>query len=823
VLSVSEAIAGGTGAHFDGSQPELDDPAYVIYTSGSTGAPKGVLVEHLGLADYLGWASRRYVRGDRLSFPLFTSMAFDLTVTSLFLPLLTGGTLVIYPEPGGPVDTALMDVARDDLVDFIKLTPSHLAVLARIGVEGSRVRRMVVGGENLTTALAGSVSAQLHGQLELVNEYGPTEAVVGCVAHLFDPRRDTAAGVPIGAPIDHVGVEILNGSGSPVPLGVPGELWVSRPGLARGYLGLEDRTAESFQPHPHQPNLRRYRTGDLVRVTEAGVLEYLGRLDRQLKVAGYRVEPGEVEAALMSLPMIDACAVVARRSRPSAPSAGGPVVRCTRCGLPSNYPRAVIDDEGVCSVCRSYEAIRDHAQAYFRNMDDLRAIFAESAERHNPKYDCMMLYSGGKDSSYALCRLVEMGLKVYAFTLDNGFISEEAKDNIRRVTEQLGVPVEFATTPAMNDIFRDSLARFSNVCNGCFKTIYTLSMGRARELEIPIIVTGLSRGQMFETRLTEEMFRDGRCSPDEVDAAVLAARKVYHRVPDEATRRLDVSIFENDRIFDEVRFVDFYRYCDVGLDEVLSHLERTVSWVRPQDTGRSTNCLINDVGIYIHNKERGYHNYALPYSWDVRLGHKTRDGALEELDDDINLERVREILADIGYDEDRTAADAEHTALEAYVVASEPVTDEAIRELLAERLPPQLIPMHIRQVEAIPLAASGKIDEQALRAEAADRLSEAPYRAPQGPVAEYLAGLWQEELGVERVGAGDSFFELGGTSLTAMQVMLQLCQEFNIELPLETLFSHPTLEGLARAAEDRILADVAAMPEEERRRLLDSP
>jgi acyl carrier protein len=328
---------------------------------------------------------------------------------------------------------------------------------------------------------------------------------------------------------------------------------------------------------------------------------------------------------------------------------------------------------------------------------------------------------------------------------------------------------------------------------------------------------------MFETRLTEEMFRDGRCSPDEVDAAVLAARKVYHRVPDEATRQLDVSIFEDDRIFDEVRFVDFYRYCDVGLDEVLSHLERTVPWVRPQDTGRSTNCLINDVGIYIHNKERGYHNYALPYSWDVRLGHKTRDGALEELDDDINLERVREILADIGYDEDRTAADAEHTALEAYVVASEPVTDEAIRELLAERLPPQLIPMHIRQVEAIPLAASGKIDEQALRAEAADRLSEAPYRAPQGPVAEYLAGLWQEELGVERVGAGDSFFELGGTSLTAMQVMLQLCQEFNIELPLETLFSHPTLEGLARAAEDRILADVAAMPEEERRRLLDSP
>ena len=113
----------------------------------------------------------------------------------------------------------------------------------------------------------------------------------------------------------------------------------------------------------------------------------------------------------------------------------------------------------------------------------------------------MMLYSGGKDSSYALCRLVEMGLKVYAFTLDNGFISEEAKDNIRRVTEQLGVPVEFATTPAMNAIFRDSLTHFSNVCQGCFKTIYTLALQRAREEGVAFIVTGLSRGQIFETRL----------------------------------------------------------------------------------------------------------------------------------------------------------------------------------------------------------------------------------------------------------------------------------------------------------------------------------
>ena len=188
LLAIPDGIRYGENKTLDRPGPGLDDPAYLIYTSGSTGQPKGVLVEHSGLADYLDWASRQYVRGDRLSFPLFTSLTFDLTVTSLFLPLITGGTLDIYPEGDGPVDTAIMDVARENRVDFIKLTPSHLALLSQIGLEGSRIRRMVVGGESFTTQLAARVSAQLSHQVEIYNEYGPTEAVVGCVMHRYDPR-----------------------------------------------------------------------------------------------------------------------------------------------------------------------------------------------------------------------------------------------------------------------------------------------------------------------------------------------------------------------------------------------------------------------------------------------------------------------------------------------------------------------------------------------------------------------------------------------------------------------------------------------------------
>jgi acyl carrier protein len=281
---------------------------------------------------------------------------------------------------------------------------------------------------------------------------------------------------------------------------------------------------------------------------------------------------------------------------------------------------------------------------------------------------------------------------------------------------------------------------------------------------------------------------------------------------------LDVRAFEDDRIFEQVRLVDFYRYCDVGMDEMLEYLARTVPWIRPSDTGRSTNCLINDLGIHVHLKERGYHSYALPYSWDVRLGHKTRAAALEELDDDIDPANVHRLLAAVGYDQHRIAAGDAQTSLVGFYVASTDVTDQAVQERLAERLPSPLIPARLQRVDSIPLNANGKVDEQALLGDVAERTTQAAYRSPQGPVEEFLAGVWHEELGAERVGSDDGFFNLGGTSLTAMQVMVRLCREFDIDLPLATIFTHPTLRELARAAEDRILADVEDDPLDVRHR-----
>ncbi|REJ75796.1 MAG: amino acid adenylation domain-containing protein [Acidobacteria bacterium] len=828
---------------------ELSQLAYLLYTSGSTGAPKGVPIEHRGLASYIDWAEARYVRGDRLTFPLFTSLTFDLTLTSLFLPLVSGGTLDIHPETDAAVDAALVDVVAANRADFVKLTPSHLSLLRRLDLRGSRLRRMVVGGEDLHSHLAHAVHAAFAEQgaeLEIDNEYGPTEAVVGCSVHRYDPATDDAgSSVPIGLPADHVALSVRSPVGEPVPVGTPGELWIRRHGLARGYRGLEQLSAERFVEDPEHPGKRWYLSGDLVRVAEHGGtegdaaaprLEFLGRVDRQLKISGMRVEPGDVEAALASHPAISQAVVLAHGGAGRAARTDAASLRfCVRCGLPSNHPRARFDEDGVCNLCRAYDEVEERAQAYFRSRHELRALFAARRDatadadtagvEGQPGYDCMMLLSGGKDSTYALCQLVEMGLRVYAFTLDNGFISEGAKRNMRRVTEQLGVPLEMATTAAMNEIFRDSLRRFSNVCHGCFKTIYTLSLRRAHELGIGVVVTGLSRGQMFETRLTEELFRDGRFSPEEVDAAVLAARKVYHRVDDAVARRLDVELFRHDEIFEQIEIVDFYRYWDVGLDEVLGYLEEKVPWVRPEDTGRSTNCLINDVGIWVHRRERDFHNYALPYSWDVRMGHKTRQQALDELHDEIDEDHVRRTLLEIGMPEllDDSARDAsgERRTLAGFYVAAGELADADLRSHLEGLLPAPLVPAMLRRVEAIPLTAHGKVDEAALLATLGAETRGRPQVAPRGEVEEYLAAVWSQELEIDAVGAEADFFALGGTSLGAVEVMVRLCREFDIELPLESLFEHPTLRELAALAEQRILDDVAGLSEAEQQALLD--
>ncbi|MFG3302961.1 amino acid adenylation domain-containing protein [Micromonospora chersina] len=279
-----------------------EHPAYVLYTSGSTGRPKGVVVEHRAVTAYLAWARHTYpgLAGVAL---LHSPVSFDLTVTGLLGTLTAGGTvrLAAVDEPAA---------RAGGRPAFLKVTPSHLPLLDG---DLSPTADLVIGGEALTgEQLAGWRAA--HPDVAVVNEYGPTEATVGCVAARIAPGEPVPPGpVPIGTPTWNTRALLLDAALQPVPPGVVGELYVTGAQLARGYHRRPGLTAERFLPCPYgPPGARMYATGDLARWRPDGSLDYLGRRDDQVKVRGMRIELGEVEAALLAHPDVRAAAAAVR-------------------------------------------------------------------------------------------------------------------------------------------------------------------------------------------------------------------------------------------------------------------------------------------------------------------------------------------------------------------------------------------------------------------------------------------------------------------------------------------------------------------------------
>ena len=287
--------------------------AYIIYTSGSTGAPKGVMVTHRGLVTYLRWSRKTYGDGDSI---VHTPLSFDLTVTSLFTPLLGGSRAILVPE-GADGRTVVELVEADRAISLLKLTPAHMQLFQDdLTRDATTTRTLVVGGEALAweTVLAWRSRAPL---ARVVNEYGPTEAVVGCCIYDAVAGRERPGTLPIGRPTANTKLYVLDPSLRPVPKGVDGELFIGGNQLARGYRNRPALTAEKFLPDPFDAaGGRMYRTGDLVRHGAGGELEYIGRTDHQVKLRGYRIELGEIEARLLDHPKVRDAVVLGREDTP---------------------------------------------------------------------------------------------------------------------------------------------------------------------------------------------------------------------------------------------------------------------------------------------------------------------------------------------------------------------------------------------------------------------------------------------------------------------------------------------------------------------------
>ncbi|WP_342332931.1 amino acid adenylation domain-containing protein [Pedobacter sp. FW305-3-2-15-E-R2A2] len=294
------------------------DLAYVIYTSGSTGQPKGVMIEHGSLMNYLNWCSGYYF-DDGLSghFGLYTSLSFDLTVTSIFCGLLSGRGLFVYDQ-----DQELGSILSDSFsssrgIDSIKLTPSHIEVLKHSGLVSGNISCAIVGGEEVSVAHV-DVLKSINSDMRIYNEYGPTESTVGCIVREL---QNDGSRILIGKPVSNTRIYITDRDGGLTAVGVAGEICISGAGLARGYLNRAELSAEKFVPNPYQLaeeklqgiNERMYLTGDQGRWLSDGNIEFLGRKDDQVKIRGYRIELGEIEGVLQGYPDMVSAVVIARK------------------------------------------------------------------------------------------------------------------------------------------------------------------------------------------------------------------------------------------------------------------------------------------------------------------------------------------------------------------------------------------------------------------------------------------------------------------------------------------------------------------------------
>ncbi|WP_026883714.1 non-ribosomal peptide synthetase, partial [Clostridium akagii] len=287
--------------------------AYVIYTSGTTGKPKGVMITQRGLVNYIYWAKNKYVRNERTDFPLYSSISFDLTVTSIYTPLISGNKIIIYEGE----DKALLvrKIVEDNKANIVKLTPTHLRLLEDMNLKKSQITKLIVGGEELREKVARNIYNAFDKDIEIYNEYGPTEATVGCMIYKYNPRNSNKTAVSIGVPANNTKLFILGENKELLPIGVSGELCIGGDGLARGYLNNEKLTAEKFIDNPFVRGEKIYRTGDLARWLSDGNMEYLGRIDKQVKVRGHRIETSEIENQLLKQNEIEEAVVITRSDK----------------------------------------------------------------------------------------------------------------------------------------------------------------------------------------------------------------------------------------------------------------------------------------------------------------------------------------------------------------------------------------------------------------------------------------------------------------------------------------------------------------------------
>ena len=800
-LDEPAASAAETGPEPPGSPADL---AYVIYTSGSTGVPKGVMVEHRGVVNLIGEAIGVFDVTPASRVLQFASFSFDAWVVEVLMTLGGGGTLCMAPQPELAPGPDLIETMRRLRVTTVTLPPSVLATLPDEGLDDLSV--VCSAGEACPRELA----TRWGRGRRFVNGYGPTEATVAASYHVVrEALPADVATVPIGGPIGGAEIHLFDEDMAEVAAGEPGELWVGGVGVARGYLNRPELTAERFLLHPRRPGERLYRTGDRGRRLDDGTLEYLGRIDDQVKVRGFRVEPGEVEAALRAEQQVRDAAVIVRDDLPGS---GGP--RLVAYFVPEQERRL----ELWPSVAEHF--VYDEVIYYAMTNDERRNEAYRSAIARAVPGKVVIDIGTGKDAILSRICVEEGARHVYALDLMPETV-RQARETVAelglgdRITViegdarsvELPEPADVSVSELVGPIGGvEGAARLSN------ETRRLLRDGAA-------VVPERSTTRIAAVNLSDELLG----SPAFSRSTAVYAEKIFEQVGHPFDLRVCVRGLRRD---DLVSDVDVFEDLDFTGEAPLDYetpLELTVT--RP---GRMHGLLAwlnlvcgpgSEIDILDH--EHCWLPVFLPVleqGVDVKPGDRVVGTVSAWLANGLNpTYRVegrveRREGEDVPFDHTSLHSEPEFRATpfhERLLLADghPRIRDDAatlssreLRARLGSRLPDWMLPTAFVPLPSLPLTSNGKVDRAALPAPAhAIQDSSLEYVAPRSDVERRVAAIWSEVLGVERIGVHDDFFDLGGDSLMAGQVAVRLRRDLDANLPLHHLFEAPTVEAVARA------------------------
>ncbi len=783
-----------------------EDSIYIFFTSGTTGTPKAIVGQNKSLLHFLRWEIKTFGVNENSRVSQLTSQCHDPFLRDVFVPLLAGGTLCIPPSKEAMLSTgSLAAWLEKSQVELVHCTPSVFRLLTAKTMSGDRLAKLkyiLLAGEKIIPHELVNWYNTFGERIQLVNLYGPTETTLAKM-YYFIKEADTARNnMPIGRPIDGCKVIVVDKNMKICSSGEVGEILIRTPYRTLGYYNDPELNGKKFIRNPFSTDSNDivFRTGDMGRVLPEGDIEFLGRQDRQIKIRGFRVELEEIENEMLKYPEINRCAVL-YKERSNSFMDETDSVKCKKCGLTSSYRDVSIDGQGVCSICTFYESSRTKAESYFKTVQDLKQLLRKEERNEKKNYDCMLLYSGGKDSTYVLHQLVDMGLRVLAYTFDNGYISKTALENISRTVKELKVDHIVDSYDRMKEVFLEGLKAEYSVCNGCFKVLLLRSNRLAWEKRIEYIVTGFSRGQIFDLRLYE-IFKQEIFDVEEVEHKIFEQRLLYHSKEDYVTKVLGSDFEVNKEKLESVKLVDFFRYSDVTKAEILEYLKgRGGNWSSPQDTGFcSSNCLINDVGIYLQREKMGYDNYTFPTSWEVRTGHEQLERIEGEYEGSLDMVKIGRIMKELGYDPSLSEAGSPDGYLAAYFTSGGEIDELDLTAHLQQRLPAYMIPTYFMKIESMPVTANGKLDYKGLPDPRS--YNREKYAAPRTETERGLEKIWCEILGIEQVSVTEDFFKMGVHSLKVMNLIAGIYEHFEVEFPLKEFFGTPTIEAVAKYIEE---------------------